>query len=43
MVGWDNIAAVHVSDSREEHGGKRDLHAGLVPDTRDKLMKGWDG
>jgi hypothetical protein len=28
LVGWDNIAAVHVSDSRGQHGGKRDLHAG---------------
>lgn len=28
LIGWDSIAAVHVSDSRESHGGKRDLHAG---------------
>lgn len=26
-LGWDRIAAVHVSDSLEKHGGKRDLHA----------------
>ena len=26
-IGWDSLAAVHVSDSRENHGGKRDLHA----------------
>jgi endonuclease IV len=28
LIGRDSIAAVHVSDSREDHGGKRDLHAG---------------
>jgi endonuclease IV len=27
-LGWDSIAAIHVSDSREIHGGRRDLHAG---------------
>jgi len=27
LIGWDSIAAVHVSDSRESHGGTRDLHA----------------
>jgi len=27
LVGWDNIAAIHVSDSKEVHGGKKDRHA----------------
>jgi endonuclease IV len=27
-LGWDNIAAIHVSDSQEVHGGRRDIHAG---------------